>query len=97
VIIQDHTVNMPNGNRGHVMLEGIKTLEIRDGFSIAGNQAAFILDHTGNAQPNGNECFMLSQPLSQYGGFQSAVKVRRGTTNLTNAQIDALWCPISLQ
>ncbi len=93
VIIQDHGVNHPNADRDHVQISGAEVVEIRGSFLIVGNRTAFVFDSLfGGSIPNGSECFFQPQPVSQYGGFQSATKVKRGNTPLTNPQIDALFC-----
>ncbi len=93
VILQGHVVVHPKADRDHVAISGVQTVEIHDGFCIAGNRAALGLDAPyGGKIKNGRECFYLPPLVSAYTGFKSSSRMRRGTARLTNKKIDHLGC-----
>lgn len=93
VIIQNHAVNHPNADRDHIAISGAEEVEIRNSFIISGNRTAFCFNSPfGGPIPCGSICFFQPAPVSQYTGFQSAIKVTINGAVLTDPQIDALHC-----
>ena len=93
VIVSGFKCDHPNANRNHAAFSGVEKLEILDGFEIKGNRTAICLDTPwGGGIDNGTveiERETAGAPLSGHSGFQSGVKMSKGTRNLTNPEIDA--------
>ncbi len=89
-------IDSPGADRAHIMISGVKTVNITD-FLITGNKIAFDFNSKyGGSIKNGTVNFTLSRGnhhsvLSQYPGFKSTYKIYKDQVKLTDNQIDTLW------
>lgn len=89
--IEDVYVDAPAADRDHIMISGVKHVQIKR-FLVKGNKAAFSFNSSyGGPIPNGLIEFIGPKPLSAYTGFKAGQKIKINNQVQTNQQIDFLF------
>ena len=92
VVLKNITINAPNADRDHVMISGVQWFFMQEPFAITGNQTALHIwpPQGGPIGVGFADIDTGIVPVSQYAGWQSAIKMKYIGIVLSDAIIDAL-------